>query len=120
MSGIASQASKISNVVVTKTTGLTNQLVYWSKVGAEIGKIVYKKEGLAPPSKKEYTDVYNCVLSFIKSQQQQKEFIDKAIRFRPTKECGAKAGIYGIQLLAFYSVGNYVGEKIGDLIPVGK
>lgn len=64
--------------------------------------------------------MYNCALSFIKSQQQQKEFIDKAMKFRPTKEVGAQAGIYGIQLLAFYSVGNYVGEKIGGLIPVGK
>ncbi|CCE86078.1 Piso0_005727 [Millerozyma farinosa CBS 7064] len=111
MSGIVGKASGLVNQVVTKSTQFTNCAVYWGKVGAEVGKIVYKNEGLAPPSGKQFQEVYERALNFLKSSQQQKEFITKAAAFKPTKECAVKATVYGTQLLAFFSVGEIIGRR---------
>lgn len=111
MSAIINKATGIVNNAVTKTTQFGNCAVYWGKVGAEVSKLVYQKEGLAPPSSQQFQSVYNNALKFIQSPQQQKEFIAKAAAFRPGKGCAVKAGVYGTQLLAFFSVGEIIGRR---------
>lgn len=111
MSAIINKATGFANSLVTKSTQLANCAVYWSKVGAEVGKVVYKSEGLAPPSQQQFQQVYQNAFKLIKSPQQQKELLAKASQFRPGKECAAKAAIYGTQLLAFFSVGEIIGRR---------
>ena len=111
MSAIITKATGFVNSAVSKSTQLLNQTVYWGKVGAEIGKIVYQKEGLAPPSVAQFQQVYTNAFKYLQTPSLQKQLFEKAVTFRPTKECVYKAGIYGTQLLAFFSVGEIVGRR---------
>ncbi|CAK7894380.1 ATP synthase subunit g, mitochondrial [[Candida] anglica] len=111
MSAIIAKATGFVNSTVAKSTQLANCAVYWGKVGAEVGKVIYKKEGLAPPTTKEFETVFQNAVKFLKSGEQQKQFLEKAAAFKPTKECAVKAGIYGTQLLAFFSVGEIIGRR---------
>lgn len=111
MSAIVTKATNLANSVVTKSTQLANCAVYWGKVTAEVGKVVYKKEALAPPSQKEFQTVFQNAVNFIKSAEQQKKFIAQASAFKPTKECTVKAAVYGTQLLAFFSLGEIIGRR---------
>ncbi|EGV66112.1 ATP synthase subunit G atp20 [Yamadazyma tenuis] len=111
MSAIVSKATGIVNNAVAKSTYLANQAVYWGKVGAEVGKIVYQKEALAPPSTAQFQQVYNNALKFVQTPALQKEFFQKAANFKPTRECAVKAAVYGTQLLAFFSVGEVIGRR---------
>lgn len=111
MSAIVSKATGLVNSVVTKSTELANCAVYWGKVGAEIGKVVYKAEGLAPPSQQQFTQVYKNAFEVVKSQQKQKELLSKASSFTLNKQNAVKAAVYGTQLLAFFSVGEIIGRR---------
>lgn len=111
MSAIITKATSAVNGLVNKSTQLANCATYWGKVSAEVGKIVYKSEGLAPPTQQNFQQVYQNALKFIKSPQQQKEFVTKASQFKPTKECAVKAAVYGTQLLGFFSLGEIIGRR---------
>lgn len=111
MSAIISKASGFVNGLVSKTTELTSHAIYWSKVGAELGKTIYKSEGLAPPSQAQFQQVYQKAFALIKSPQQQKELLNKAKELKPTKENLIKFGVYGTQVLAFFSVGEMIGRR---------
>lgn len=111
MSAIISKATGLVNSAVSKTTELANCAVYWGKVGAEVGKVVYKAEGLAPPSQQQFLQVYTNVLKLVQSPKQQKELLASAAKFSLNKETGVKAAVYGTQLLAFFSVGEIVGRR---------
>lgn len=111
MSAIISKATGLVNGLITKSTQAVNCGIYWSKVGAELGKQVYKAEGLAPPSGKQFETVYQQALKFIKSPEQQKKFLQQVSEFKPSAQCAAKASIYGIQLAAFFSVGEMIGRR---------
>lgn len=111
MSAIINKAAGLLNSTIAKTTELTNATVYWGKVGAEIGKTVYKAEGLAPPSQAQFKQVYENLLKFAKSPSEQKAFLQKATAFQPTKENLSKAAVYGIHGLAFFSVGEIIGRR---------
>lgn len=111
MSAIINKATGFVNCAITKSTQLANCAVYWGKVGAELGKQVYKAEGLAPPTQQQFQQVYQSALKFIKSPEQQKKFLEQAAAFKPSTRCAAKVSIYGIQLAAFFSVGEIIGRR---------
>ncbi|KAG7195889.1 ATP synthase subunit G atp20 [Scheffersomyces spartinae] len=97
--------------LTSSLTKLSNATVYWSKVAVEVGKIVYKKEALAPPSSQQFQQVYQSWIKFVKSPAQQKQFLEQAGSFQFSKACAAKAAIYGTQLLAFFSLGEIIGRR---------
>ncbi|ODV78005.1 uncharacterized protein CANTADRAFT_7473 [Suhomyces tanzawaensis NRRL Y-17324] len=111
MSAIISKATNVVNGLVTKSTQVANSALYWTKVGAEVGKVVYKKEGLAPPSGQQFQQLYQNALKFVQSPAQQKEFLSKAAQIQPNKETAVKAAVYGTQLLAFFSIGEIIGRR---------
>ncbi|KAK6463967.1 protein associated with mitochondrial ATP synthase [Scheffersomyces coipomensis] len=111
MSAIVARATGFVNSIVTKTTEVANGAVYWGKVTAEVGKVVYKNEGLAPPSSAQFQQVYQNAFKFVQSPEQQRAFLTKAAQFKPSKECAVKAAVYGTQLLAFFSVGEIIGRR---------
>lgn len=111
MSAIVNKATGLITRLTEKSVQATNAAVYWGKVGAEVGKIVYKQEGLAPPTSKQFLEVYQKALKFIKSPKDQQALLEKASQFKVTKEVGVKAAVYGTQLLAFFSIGEIIGRR---------
>lgn len=111
MSAIISKATGFVNGVVTKSTEFATCAVYWSKVGAELAKTVYKTEGLAPPSQAQFQEVYKKAFATLKSPQQSKECVQKVTQCKPNKENLIKFGVYGVQVLAFFSVGEMIGRR---------
>ncbi|CAH6722630.1 ATP synthase subunit g, mitochondrial [[Candida] jaroonii] len=89
---------------------IANKTVYWSKVGLEVAKIVYKKE-FQPPTTEQFKTVYNSAFKFIQTPTLQKQFIKDVAQIQPTKENAFKYGFYGIQLLAFFSIGEAIGRR---------
>ncbi|EGW32498.1 protein associated with mitochondrial ATP synthase [Spathaspora passalidarum NRRL Y-27907] len=111
MSAIVSKVTGFVNCAIQKSTQLTNCAVYWGKVGGELAKAVYKKEGLAPPSVQEFQNFYANIFKTIKSSSQREAIANKVFNFQPGPQCAVKAGVYGIQLLAFFSVGEIIGRR---------
>lgn len=111
MSAIITKATNAVNSVVAKSSQLAQTAVYWGKVSAEVGKVIYQKEGLAPPTQKEFQTVFQNALGFVKSPEQQKKLLAAVSNFKPTKEAVAKGAIYGTQLLACFSVGEIIGRR---------
>lgn len=111
MSAIVTKATGFVNSVISKSAQLTQQAIYWGKVTGEVSKIIYQKESLSPPSSAQFQQVYNNAVKFIQTPKLQQEFVSKAINFRPTKASVYKAGIYGTQLLAFFSLGEIIGRR---------
>lgn len=111
MSAIISKATGFVNNIASKSTKLANTVTYWSKVGAELGKTVYKQEGLAPPNVQQFQQVYQNAVKFVKSSSQQQAFLEKVSQFQPNRANGIKAAVYGTHLLAFFSIGEIIGRR---------
>lgn len=112
MSAIVTKATGLVNSVVTKSGELANCAVYWGKVGAEMGKIVYKAEGLAPPSQAEFQKVYGSFVKFLKGSDHgaviSKNF--KALGAN-NKEAAYKLGALGLQCYGFFALGEMIGRR---------
>lgn len=111
MSAIINKATGFVNSAVAKSTQLANAAVYWGKVTAEIGKVVYKSEGLAPPSQAQFKQVYESWFKTLKTPAEQKKLLEGATKLQLNKETVAKGAFYGLQCLAFFSVGEIVGRR---------
>lgn len=111
MSAIISKASGLVNSAVQKSNQFANCAVYWSKVTAELGKIVYKNEGLAPPSQAQFKEVYQKFVNFLKSPEQQRAAIEQAQKFQPNKSNLSKLGIASVHILGFFTVGEIIGRR---------
>lgn len=112
MSAIISKVTGLLNSVVNKSTELTNCAVYWGKVGAEVGKIVYKAEGLAPPSQAEFQKVYGSFTKFLKGSDHvavvAKNFQSLGAN---NKEAAFKLGALGLQCYGFFALGEIIGRR---------
>lgn len=111
MSAIINKATGLVNTTVAKTTQLANCAVYWGKVGAEVAKVVYKAEGLAPPTQAQFQQTYQSWFKVLKSPTDQIALFKKVSAVEPNKANAAKAAIYSIQALAFFSVGEIIGRR---------
>ncbi|KAI5904013.1 ATP synthase subunit g [Candida parapsilosis] len=111
MSSIISKATGLVSSVVTKSSEFVNCAVYWSKVGAELSKTVYKKEGLAPPSIKQFETIYQNAFKWLKTPSEQQKLIEQAKSYKPNAQDAVKFGVYGIQLAGFFAVGEIIGRR---------
>ncbi|KAI5949730.1 ATP20 [Candida theae] len=111
MSSIISKASGLVSSVVTKSSEVVNCAVYWSKVGAELSKTIYQKEGLAPPSIKQFETVYQNAFKWLKNPAEQQKVIEQVKSYKPNVQDAVKYGVYGIQLAGFFAVGEIVGRR---------
>lgn len=111
MSAIVSKATGLFNSAVAKSTLLANCAVYWGKVSFEVGKLVYKQEGLAPPSQAQFKQVYNGFVKFLKTPAEQKAALEAVTKFQPNKQNLSQLGIYSVHILAFFSVGEIIGRR---------
>lgn len=96
--------------LVSKTTALATKTVYYGKVGAELSKQVYLKEGLQPPSvsdfQKVYSQLYKNVLHF---SVKPKEVV--GLLKNVGKNDIVKYGAFFVQIVGFYSVGEIIGRR---------
>lgn len=111
MSAIINKATGFVNSAVTKSTQLANCAVYWSKVGGEIAKTVYKAEGLAPPSQAQFQSTYQAWFKVLKSPAEQMKLINKLKGVQADKATVTKVAVFGIHSLAFFSVGEIIGRR---------
>lgn len=111
MSAIINKATGFVNSAITKSTQLANCAVYWGKVGGEIAKTVYKAEGLAPPSQAQFQQTYQSWFKVLKTPTEQKQLLNKLKGVQADKATVTKVAVFGIQSLAFFSVGEIIGRR---------
>ena len=80
-------------------------------VRAEVGKAVYKAEGLAPPSLAQFKQAYEASVKFLQTPAQQKALQEKITSLPLNKATFTKAAVYGIHGLAFFSIGEIIGRR---------
>lgn len=100
----------IATGLVSKSTAFATKTVYYGKVGAELSKQVYLKEGLQPPSvadfRKVYTELYKKTLHYAVKPKEIVE-VFKSVN----KNDALRYGAYAIQIVGFYSVGEIIGRR---------
>lgn len=111
MSAIISKASTAVNTAVSKSTQYANCALYWGKVAAEVGKTVYKKEGLAPPSQAQFRQVYDSLLKLAKSPAEQRRVLGSVQKLLLNKENATKGAVFAVHVLGFFSVGEIIGRR---------
>ncbi|CAI4053704.1 hypothetical protein SKDZ_16G2840 [Saccharomyces kudriavzevii ZP591] len=96
--------------LVSKANLLSSKTLYYGKVGAEISKQIYLKEGLQPPNiaqiRSVYSNIYKQSLNFVLKPTEILSFLKNV-----QKNELLKYGAYGIQLIGFYSVGEVIGRR---------
>ncbi|EMG49462.1 hypothetical protein G210_5770 [Candida maltosa Xu316] len=105
MSAIIARASK-------SLTSLSNCATYWFKVSSEVAKTVYQKEGLQPPTLKEFETVYKKAFADLKNPQQQEKIFNQITSYKPTKESLIQYGSLAIQAAGFFAAGEIVGRAL--------
>ncbi|QLL34532.1 hypothetical protein HG536_0G03940 [Torulaspora globosa] len=95
---------------VSKTSRLATKTVYYGKVGAELSKQVYLKEGLQPPSVADFQKVYSQLYkNLLHYSVKPKEVL--GLLKSLGKNDVVKYGSYAIQIVGFYSVGEIIGRR---------
>lgn len=96
--------------LVTKTTSFATRTIYYGKVGAELSKQVYLKEGLQPPSiadfKKVYSQLYKKSLHYAVKPKEVVEIVKTL-----SKNDALRYGAFAVQIVGFYSIGEVIGRR---------
>ncbi|EDO14523.1 hypothetical protein Kpol_274p6 [Vanderwaltozyma polyspora DSM 70294] len=99
-----------TSCLATKTNIWTAKTVYYGKVGLEISKQVYAKEGLQPPTVAQFKQVYNnAYKKGLEYVYEPKKVVSCAQKLQ--RKDLVKYGALGIQLLGFYSLGEIIGRR---------
>lgn len=100
--------------VTSKTMGLVNQGIYWTKVSAELLKHIYLKEGLSPPSVAQFQQVYQNLwkqtLDLSVKYAKQPQLIQSTISSIGKAEL-IKGGAILVQFAGLYSLGEVIGRR---------
>lgn len=100
----------LSTSLLSKANLLVSKALYFGKVGAELSKQVYVKEGLQPPAINIFKQTYiNWYKSSLKFAQDPQPLIKCAQNLK--KDDLIKYGAIGVQLLGFFSVGEIIGRR---------
>lgn len=104
-----STAAKASGAV-SSVSNVFSQTVFWAKVVGELGKQVYIKEGMAPPTGAQFQAVFQTLKSLgckvMKSPKQyldqfQANSMDYSIRFL----------VGAVQVVGIFSLGEMIGRR---------
>ncbi|KAK9457330.1 mitochondrial ATP synthase g subunit-domain-containing protein [Dipodascopsis uninucleata] len=105
----ASAIAKVNSLVATAKS-IADQSIFWAKVTAEVGKQIYLKEGLAPPTvaqfQSTFTSLYSSALPYIFSPEKALGLL-KSINTTSV----IKYSCYGIQVLGAFSLGEIIGRR---------
>lgn len=108
-----SAVSKATNAVSSVTSTVSNiisKTVFWAKVVGELGKQVYIKEGMAPPTSAQLKSVAELLQSQAKTAFTQPEKIVNTLKEKPL-EYSVKFGIAAVQVFGLFSLGEIIGRR---------
>lgn len=110
-----STTSKVQSAaggIFLKVGAVTAQAGYWAKVVGELGKQIYVKEGLAPPKLKEFETVYKKLYSeLLGFASNPAQLLEAAKSIKVTKDNVIQYGVYGVQLVGLFSLGEIIGRR---------
>lgn len=93
---------------------LVKTTTYWSKVGLEVAKQVYVKEGFSFPATSEFQNVFKSLkdksVSAVKRWSDEPHLLIDSIK---AINCGhvIKYGSYGVQLAGLFALGEIIGRR---------
>lgn len=96
--------------VLSGVSKVVDGTVYWGKVGAELAKEVYAKEGLAPPSTAEVQQVYQQLWKQAQELPAKRVEVYKYILDQGVELLAKKGAVYGVQLAGLFAVGEMIGR----------
>lgn len=110
----AAKAQNAVSKVVTKSTELANCAVYWSKVTLELGKYIWTKEALSPPTTQQIQKVFTQdLLSYVQCARttfaKPQMLIDRVSGL--DKQKVLKGSAIAVQLLGLFSLGEIIGRR---------
>ncbi|CAK9436882.1 uncharacterized protein LODBEIA_P14040 [Lodderomyces beijingensis] len=111
MSAIVSKAAQLADSIISKSNELVSKSVYWSKVSWETTKIVAQKEGLNPPTAKQFETAYKNAWKYLTDAKDQQKLLQEAKSFKLDTKSAVQLGVYGIQIAGFFTVGEVIGRR---------
>lgn len=112
-SSAAKAQGAVSNIA-NKATALANGAVYWSKVTLELGKYVWTKEALSPPTTQQLQKVFTQdLLTYVQCAKntlaKPQTLVDRVSGL--DKQKLIKGGAALVQLLGLFSLGEIIGRR---------
>lgn len=106
----ASKAKDAAANLVDSIQGYVSKTVYWSKVSAELGKQVWLKEKLSPPSIQEIQSIYQTIYTqgFYYAQRPV-EFL--SILKSLDKNFAINSAAYLVQFAGLFALGEAIGRR---------
>lgn len=105
--------SKVAGAM-SKVTSFSSNAVYWTKVVGELGKQVYVKEGMSPPSTAEiqsvYQTAYKQLLNWSKDPKQLLSTAKNTLA-QTNKDSALKFAACTVQVVGLFSLGEIVGRR---------
>ncbi|ANB13808.1 F1F0 ATP synthase subunit g [Sugiyamaella lignohabitans] len=113
-SSAVSKASSAVSTITSKAAGFVNCSIYWAKVVAELGKHIYVKEGLSPPSGTQFQSVYKNLWQQILTQS--KHFANSPAQLVDTvtgvsRQQVVAGGAYLVQFAGLFALGEIIGRR---------
>lgn len=113
-SAYVAKASGFVSSVTSKTMGLVNCSLYWTKVTGELLKHIYVKEGLSPPSIAQFQEVYKNLwkqtLDLSLKYAKQPQLFQSTVQSIGKQEL-IKGGAVLVQFAGLYSLGEIIGRR---------
>ncbi|KAF2753168.1 mitochondrial F1F0-ATP synthase-like protein g subunit [Pseudovirgaria hyperparasitica] len=125
-SNVVSQASSAADAAVAKTSGtigfvssLIPRVVYYGRVGLELGKIMFEQRSMNPPSLQTFQSYYQNAINSIRGGS-IKNAAPSAQSFQPSNILGqirsmshaqyASAGVIAAEVIGFFTIGEIIGR----------
>lgn len=110
---LQTQSLSILNKSSTLIQKISQETIYYGKIGIELSKQVYHKEKLQPPNldtfKHIYGQFYKDSLHYWNNPNELYLRLNKVKKIE--KDDFIKVGAIGVQLVGFYSVGEILGRR---------
>lgn len=89
---------------------LVSKTIFWTKVVAELGKQVYIKEGLAPPTGPQFKAVFESLKNLgLDAFKRPRHYLDTVQA--NSKEYSVKFLVGTVQVLGIFSLGEIIGRR---------
>lgn len=106
----AAKTPAAASGVVSSVSNAVSQTVFWAKVVGELGKQVYIKEGMAPPTGAQFQAVFQTLKTQgSKVMKSPKQYLDQ---FQAnTMEHSIRFLVGAVQVVGIFSLGEMIGRR---------
>ncbi|KAF5102335.1 hypothetical protein D0Z03_000430 [Geotrichum reessii] len=106
----AAKATAAASGIVNKASALVSKTVFWSKVVAELGKQIYIKEGLAPPTGPQFKAVFESLKTLGLDAFKRPQYYIEAVKAN-SSDYSVKFLVGAVQVLGIFSLGEIIGRR---------